>query len=114
MLIKLFCILACILTHGFTYAVQQDPTRPPSVIAEQLAPLKQVQTHFQLSAIFTRKELRYAVVNGEVLKQGDEIMGMKVQTIDSSQVRLSDPGFHKDDIVLEMQSSAGMNKQVVK
>jgi len=54
------------------------------------------------------------VVNGEVLKQGDEIMGMKVQTIDSSQVRLSDPGFHKDDIVLEMQSSAGMNKQVVK
>jgi hypothetical protein len=113
-LIRLFIIFVCAGVHMVAAAVQQDPTRPPSVIAQQLAPLQELNAGFNLSAIFTRNAQRYAVVNGEVLKQGDEIMGMKISTIDASNVTLTDTRFGAKDIVLQVQKGSGMSKQVVK
>jgi len=106
-------LFICSSAHFVSIAAQQDPTRPPSVIAQQLAPLKEFNAEFNLSAIFTRNEQRYAVVNGEVLKQGDEIMGMKISTIDALNVTLVDARSGAKDIVLQVQSGSGMSKQVV-
>ncbi|WP_371193512.1 hypothetical protein [Glaciecola sp. SC05] len=114
MLTRLFIITIFWGLHTSVHALQQDPTRPPSVIAQQLAPLQEFNAGFNLSAIFTRNAQRYAVVNGEILKQGDEIMGMKISTIDASNVTLTDARFGSEDIVLQVQKGSGMSKQVVK
>ncbi|MFC4701076.1 hypothetical protein ACFO4O_12960 [Glaciecola siphonariae] len=113
MLIKLF-ILGALSSLTMLAFAQQDPTRPPSVIAQQLTPLQKVNAPFNVSAIFTRNDRRYAVVNGQVLKQGDEILGMKVSGIEASNVTLSDLTSSANDIVLQVQNNAGMSKQVVK
>lgn len=114
MLTRFFVLIIFLSAHFYTSAAQQDPTRPPSVIAQQLAPLQDLNSGFNLSAIFTRDAQRYAVVNGEVLRQGDEIMGMTISTIDASNVTLIDSRFGAKDIVLQVQTSSGMSKQVVK
>lgn len=114
MLTRLIILFVCAGMHIHGVAQQQDPTRPPSVIAQQLTPLQEANTDFNLSAIFTRNAQRYAVVNGEVLKLGDEIMGMEIATIDASNVTLSDPRSGAKDIVLQVQNGSGMSKQVVK
>ena len=112
-------IFSCILffvVHGAlnsALAQQGDPTRPPSVIAQQLAPL-QANTGFELSAIFTRNNQRYAVLNGAVLKQGDEYMGMKVTGISAFEVTLQNLRENNKDLILQVQNNAGMSKQVVK
>lgn len=114
MLTRLFILTIFLGLHSSVNALQQDPTRPPSVIAQQLAPLQELNAGFNLSAIFTRNAQRYAVVNGEILKQGDEIMGMKISAIDASNVTLTDARFGAQDIVLQVQKGSGMSKQVVK
>lgn len=107
----LICLLACL--HASVFA-QQDPTRPPNVMAAQLTPLQPKDSGFLLTAIFTRSEEHYAVVNGEVLKQGDQIMGMKVLKIDGSNVTLRDALSKSDDIILAVTSESGLSKRVVK
>ncbi|WP_395339850.1 hypothetical protein PN836_015475 [Ningiella sp. W23] len=117
-------MLATVFLQGLVFAkqtpssVSQDPTRPPSVIVQQLQPL-QKNVGFNLSAIFTRDARRYAVVNGEVLAQGDQIMGMQVMMINDQEVTLGhlskiDTSLSKDDIVLSVQNNSSMSKQVVK
>ena len=95
-------------------AQQQDPTRPPSASLQQLAPINQVTAALNLSAIFTRNAQRYAVVNGEILKQGDNIMGMQIATIDGFEVTLTDPNSGAKALVLKVQNGSSMSKQVVK
>jgi len=107
----LICFLACLQTNAFA---QQDPTRPPNVMAAQLTPLQVKDNGFLLTAIFIRSDQHYAVVNGEVLKKGDQIMGMKVAKIDGANVTLSDSISKSNDIVLAVSSEAGISKRVVK
>lgn len=113
MLIKLLLLSVLFGMHAGAYA-GNDPTRPPNIIAQQLAPLQQLHTGVKLSAIFTRSAQRYAVVNGEVLKLGDEIIGMKISSIDASHVTLKNLRAGEKDLILEVQNSAGMSKEVVK
>jgi hypothetical protein len=93
---------------------QQDPTRPPNVMAQQLAPLQQKDTGFLLTAIFKRSQQHYAVVNGEVVQKGDKILGMQVSDIDAVNVTLTDTVSSANDIVLTVKSESGLSKRVVK
>jgi hypothetical protein len=54
------------------------------------------------------------VVNGEILQQGDSIMGMRVSKIDAANVTLTDAMATTDDIVLTVSSESGLSKKVVK
>ena len=53
--------------------MQRDPTRPPSVVVQQLAAQLTVNPDYQLTAIFKRNDQQYAVLNGDVVTKGDAV-----------------------------------------
>ncbi len=91
-----------------------DPTKPPSVIVQQLAPELISNGNFRLSAIFKRNSTLYAVVNGEVVKAGDGIDGMTITKISDKQVRLVDSQGNVDDVILSIYKDDQVNKQASK
>lgn len=67
----------------------KDPTRPKNYLQNtlQLAATKGVIS-FELSAIFTNPTTRYAVINEESLKIGDELDGYRITRITKDSVTL--------------------------
>ena len=95
-------------------AQKKDPTRPPSVIVQQLAQEVAVKPEFELTAIFTRNDQQYAVVNGAVLKTGDAFANMLVAEITTTQLVLEDAQTAQEVKVLELHGAINVKKQVVK
>ncbi len=117
MLIRLCIFCGFIIMSASTLQAQSvggDPTRPPSVIAQQLTPLQPQNKGFNLSAIFTRNDQRYAVLNGDVVKKGDQVLGMQVTEINAIELTLKSLNTNAENIVLQVQNNADMKKQVVK
>nr|WP_136251346.1 hypothetical protein [Ningiella ruwaisensis] len=119
MLTKAMIFIQVLGIHSFALAQQQDPTRPPNVMAQQLTPLKQDGSKFVLTAVFNRNAQRYAVLNGEIVKQGDEIAGMRVVSILDESIKLQELGASDNNIELGVHDfsalkGAMMKKQVVK
>jgi len=99
--------------------VKQDPTRPPSVIVQQLAPELSIKPEYELTAIFTRNNHQYAVVNGNVVKTGDPVANMLVTGISASNLTMEHVGTSqyassKDILVLELSGTVNVKKQVLK
>ena len=46
----------------------------------------------KLSAIVVRPDKRYAIINGTIVREGDEVAGRRVTRIESSKVLLDDQG----------------------
>jgi hypothetical protein len=57
----------------------------PSATAAPVIPL-------QLSAIVVRPGARFAVINGRIVRQGDEVNGRKILRIEEGQVQVDDQG----------------------
>lgn len=98
---------------------KQDPTRPPSVIVQQLSPELAIKPEYELTAIFTRNNLQYAVVNGNVVTRGDPVADMLITEISGSnltmkQTRSSQNTALKEIVVLELSGSVNVKKQVKK
>jgi hypothetical protein len=99
--------------------VKQDPTRPPSVIVQQLAPELAIKPKYELTAIFTRNNHQYAVVNGNVVKAGDPIADMLITEISAFNLtmkpsRTAQDRSLQDSLVLELSGSVNVKKQVTK
>jgi hypothetical protein len=97
--------------------VKQDPTRPPSVIVQQLAPELAIKPKYELTAIFTRDNHQYAVVNGNVVKAGDPIADMLITEISAFNLtmkpsRTAQDISLRDSLVLELSGSVNVKKQV--
>lgn len=95
----------------------QDPTRPPSVIVQQLAPELALAPEYELTAIFTRNNQQYAVVNGTVLKKGDSLANMLVSEISATSLTFEDllSTEQAEQIrVLELRGAVNIKKQVRK
>lgn len=95
-----------------TYA-QNDPTRPPNIMAVQLSKQLNVKPSYELTAIFTRNNKQYAVVNGSVLKAGDSIADMYVKEISADRVVMHKQHARGDKLVLQLSGSVSV-KQVTK
>lgn len=98
---------------------KQDPTRPPSVIVQQLAPELAIKPKYELTAIFTRNNHQYAVVNGNVVKAGDPVADMLITEISAFNLtmkpsRTAQDKSLKDTLVLELSGSVNVKKQVTK
>lgn len=105
------------LTNSFQ--VKQDPTRPPSVIVQQLAPELAIKPKYELTAIFTRDNHQYAVVNGNVVKAGDPLADMLITEISGSNLTMKHVSTSQDkalrnNVVLELSGSVNIKKQVNK
>ena len=90
---------------------RQDPTRPPSGAIVQLAEGVAVVDDYRLTAIFTRNNRQYAVVNGEVYTRGDRFSGMSVIEITHDSLTLNDIA-NKESKVLKLRPSISVKKQV--
>ena len=87
--------LACVLISPLASAQSlRDPTRPPQPHATARAAVRdQVPV---LSAIFTRGDARTAIVDGRLVKTGDEVSGGSVNAISNERVRWSRKGIIHD------------------
>ncbi len=95
-------------------AKQQDPTRPPSVIVQQLSEELAIKPEFELTAIFTRNKQQYAVVNGTVLKTGDALDDMVVTQISDTNITLQNTDSSQLEETLELHGALNIKKQVIK
>lgn len=95
-------------------AQQQDPTRPPSVIVQQLSEELAIKPEFELTAIFTRNRQQYAVVNGSVLKTGDALDDMVVTQISDTNITLQNTDSSQLEETLELYGALNIKKQVIK
>lgn len=84
----LFLVLLSCIVFGTSSAYANDPTRPPGmggVVSTQEAPKK---TSFTLQQIKVSADSRSAVINGQLVKEGDSVAGAKVMKITSDKVVL--------------------------
>lgn len=68
-----------------------DPTRPPTYTETQGEEEHPIAV-FELDAILISKDKSVAVINGQTVKQGDEIEGAKVISIQPNVVQLDTSG----------------------
>jgi MSHA biogenesis protein MshK len=72
------CVQCC-------FAELRDPTRPEGFVDKST----EVRTDsLELNAIFISSQRKVAVINGQVVKVGDEVSGVKVISIDENSVEL--------------------------
>lgn len=84
----LYCVsLVFLLYTQGVYAVLVDPTQPPDHADKQ--GLKQEK--FELTGIVTSSDHKIAIINGQVVKIGDKIMGSQVTVIEDTYVQLYGP-----------------------
>lgn len=95
-------------------ALKNDPTRPPSVIVQQLKQALEVAPEYELTAIFTRDKQQYAVVNGNVVKAGDPIANMLVTNITGTNLTMKNAASSEDTMVLELSGAVSIKTQVTK
>lgn len=55
---------------------------------EEAVEIERFETHYQLTGILTRGDRQVAIVNGQLVRENDEIEGAKVVKIESDQVVL--------------------------
>lgn len=55
---------------------------------EAAPPVERFETHYQLTGILTRGDRQVAIINGQLVRENDEIEGSKVLKIESDQVVL--------------------------
>ncbi len=92
----------------------QDPTRPPSIATAQLANDLDIKPEFELTAIFTRNQRQYAVVNGNVVTTGDSLADMVISDISTSTISMLDTASSKQTLVLELNGASQVKVQVSK
>ena len=87
--------LVCVLISPLAAAQSlRDPTRPPQPHAAARAAVRgQLPV---LSAIFTRGDERAAIVDGRLVKTGDEVSGGSINAISNERVRWSRKGIIHD------------------
>jgi hypothetical protein len=101
---------------------QQDPTRPPNMSASQTALGTAVEPKYELTAIFTRNNQKYAVVNGNIVKTGDLVLDMLVSDISRNKLTMElaqlSHGIARDTsqdmMVLELKGAVSVKTQVTK
>ena len=87
--------LCCVLIAPFAAAASlRDPTRPPQPHAAARAAKRDLVP--VVSAIFTRGDERTAIVDGHLVKTGDEVSGGSISAISSERVRWSRKGIVHD------------------
>ncbi|MEM0911583.1 MAG: hypothetical protein AAGJ37_11440 [Pseudomonadota bacterium] len=95
-----------------------DPTKPPSVIVEQLVEEIKPKSAMELTAVFKRKNKLYAVINGKLFSAGEYLDGvnddMKVEDISEGTVVLRSIGQDGRLTELSVDDEAQIIKQVVK
>ncbi|MCP3984731.1 MAG: hypothetical protein GY723_10105 [bacterium] len=78
------------LTGGAGAETQIDPTRPPIVEAGPNA-IGANPSERRLTSIVTRGTQRFAVVDGQTLRVGDRIGGLRVMAIETAAVHVAEP-----------------------
>lgn len=100
----------------------RDPTRPPSVVVQQLAAQFSDNPEYQLTAIFKRNDQQYAVLNGDIVTKGDSVADMFVTEITGSNITMrrgsstinSSNSAFPSTLVLELNGAVNVKKQVTK
>lgn len=91
-----------------------DPTKPGNTPERVLVESAEAKAVFNLSAIFTRNNKRYAIIDGKALQSGDTIADMQIREIKDSRVVLQNKDDVNTQIELKLLGIVDVKKQVVK
>lgn len=80
--------LTIFLLSGKLYAEMRDPTQPEIFVPSQIVSSKSLYT---LSGIIFSPTRKIAVINGQYLKPGDQILGERIMDITENTVQLQGP-----------------------
>ena len=89
---KLWILFASLLCLSSVYAEAVDPTRPPEFAYSSQFNEQSINTVWELSAIFISPRKKVALINGQTVKEGDQIMGAAVLSIEPNVVQLEGSG----------------------
>ena len=92
-LIEVMICSVVLMLANVTYA-GQDPMRPPSWIKQKPA-ISVKGKSIKLQQILISKDRRIAVINNQVLKEGQTVAGMKITKIEAEQVIFRRAGVNK-------------------
>lgn len=98
--------------NALNYQSIQDPTKPPTKPNTQSSAQQTLTPKYVLTAIFSRSTQNYAVINGSILKVGDSLANIQVVEINESSVVIREQSSSKKDVVLELDGSVSVKKQV--
>jgi hypothetical protein len=111
------CILLFIcafLSESAVAMQEEDPTRPPNFVAQQQEIAQVGEPRYVLSAIFSKNNERFAIVNGHIVKSGDKLANMLVTDILSDKLTLTNTSASQDTLVLELSGAVTVKTQVTK
>lgn len=66
----------------------RDPTQPSNYISPDAKPGSTEKTEVKVSAIFISGDQKSAVVNGKIVKEGDDLLGAKITSITPTMIVL--------------------------
>ncbi|GLR72232.1 hypothetical protein [Agaribacter marinus] len=117
---SLTCLLL-LLAASVCAKQEKDPTKPPAAALAQLIGTNTLNKDIVLSAIFTRGQQRYAVINKRIMRIGDDILGKQIVSIDAQSIKLRNmtgSDTENDDMVFTLheqtKTSGNMGKQGIK
>lgn len=86
-------LISTLFSVQFVYAALRDPTRPPDYIESQTSGEggKEAAESLELTQVIYSKDRKIAVIGGQAVKIGDEVMGDKVIDIGPNTVQLMGP-----------------------
>ena len=103
---------------AFAVEMKTDPTKPPSVIVQQLVEEIKPKNKLELTAVFKLENKFYAVINDKLFSAGEYLEGidvdMKVEKISDGTVMLRSIGQEGLLTKLSVDNEAQLSKQVLK
>ena len=84
-------LLAALLVMGQPLAERADPTAPATQTNHPAAPGAAAQSGWELHSTLVSAERRGAVINGQSLREGDQVAGARVARILAGEVFLDTP-----------------------
>ncbi|MDT0595657.1 hypothetical protein [Glaciecola petra] len=99
-------------TNALAMQKLSDPTKPGNIKESRDIAENNVQPAYSLTAIFTRNQTRYAIIDGKVLQTGDMIADMLIREIKPTGVVLRNPQDASSQIAIELLGIVDVKKQV--
>ena len=95
-----FCFLACLSCFQVNALELLDPTRPQNYNALSNGVTKDnVESNIKLSAIFIKSKGKYAVVNGEMVVEGQSWNGYEITRVHANGIILKNQDGEKEVLV---------------
>ncbi|MFC3123045.1 hypothetical protein [Agaribacter flavus] len=106
--------MCCLFSLHISAKVEKDPTKPPLPLLPQTAQANTHSKELVLSAVFTKGQHNYAIVNDRIMSQGDIIGGREILSIKENSIELQDITANDVPTTLNLHDTKNIVKRAIK